>query len=71
MSELELGMLNIVKAPVGSGKTTWATQHLTELVDFQEEILYLIDTINGREQLISSDHGSKRNNACASLKVML
>ena len=42
MYELELGVLNIVKAPVGSGKTTWATQHLTELVDFQDEIHNLI-----------------------------
>lgn len=59
MYELELGVLNIVKAPVGSGKTTWATQYLTELVDFQDEILYLIDTINGREQLISSGHAKQ------------
>ena len=47
--------LNIVKAPVGCGKTTWALRHLAKELESPLGMLYLIDTRNGMEQLISAN----------------
>ena len=55
MEEFESGYLNIVKAPVGSGKTTWALNTLADTVTAKNKMLYLIDTINGREQLLQRE----------------
>lgn len=49
------GQLNIVEAPVGSGKTTWALRHLAKELDSPLSMIYLIDTKNGNEQIVSAN----------------
>lgn len=51
MNEIESGVLNLIKAPVGSGKTYWALNVLSQSVNNRNEMLYLIDTINGKAQI--------------------
>lgn len=50
--------LNLIYAPCGSGKTTFAKEKLKSLNEnmdvFREELLYLIDGSVGREQLLRS-----------------
>lgn len=47
--------LNIVKAPTGSGKTYFALTHIPSLTyDAIHNVVYLIDTINGKEQIVSN-----------------
>ena len=45
----------MVKAPVGSGKTTWALRHLSQNTDSPLNMVYLIDTRNGNDQIVSSN----------------
>lgn len=47
--------LNLVKAPVGSGKTTWALRHLSKELESPLNMVYLIDTKNGNEQIVSAN----------------
>lgn len=48
-------MLNIIKAPTGSGKTYFALQHIPSLTtDAVHDVVYLIDTINGKEQILQN-----------------
>lgn len=49
------GQLNLVKAPVGSGKTTWALRHLSKELESPLNMVYLIDTKNGNEQIVSAN----------------
>jgi len=52
-SALQKGKLNVIKAPTGSGKTYFALQHIPSLTeDTVHEVVYLIDTINGKEQIV-------------------
>ena len=52
-SALQEGKLNVIKAPTGSGKTYFALQHIPSLTaDAVHEVVYLIDTINGKEQIV-------------------
>ena len=52
-SALQKGKLNVIKAPTGSGKTYFALQHIPTLTeDAVHEVVYLIDTINGKEQIV-------------------
>ena len=52
-SALQKGKLNVIKAPTGSGKTYFALQHIPALTeDAVHEVVYLIDTINGKEQIV-------------------
>lgn len=45
--------LNIIKAPTGSGKTYFALTAIPSmLTDAVHKVVYLIDTINGKEQLL-------------------
>lgn len=45
--------LNIIKAPTGSGKTYFALTAIPAmLTDAVHKVVYLIDTINGKEQLL-------------------
>ena len=47
--------LNIVKAPTGSGKTYFALTAIpATLTDAAHKVVYLIDTINGREQILKN-----------------
>ena len=45
----------MVNAPVGSGKTTWALRHLAKKLDSPLGMLYLIDTRNGNDQIVSAN----------------
>ena len=50
---LQKGRLNVIKAPTGSGKTYFALEHIPSLVpDSVHQVVYLIDTINGKEQIL-------------------
>lgn len=52
---LQQNKLNIIKAPTGSGKTYFALQHVPTLTsDALHKVVYLIDTINGKEQLLQN-----------------
>ena len=45
--------LNIIKAPTGSGKTYFALTAIPAMLnDAVHTMVYLIDTINGKEQLL-------------------
>lgn len=55
VSALQKGQLNIIKAPTGSGKTYFALQHIPALSeDAVHDVVYLIDTINGKEQILQN-----------------
>ena len=61
LSELvDIGMfqkdkLNIIEAPTGSGKTYFALTHIPSAVeDALHKVLYLIDTVNGKEQILEN-----------------
>ena len=56
LSTLKTDALNIVKAPTGSGKTYFALTAIPESLgaDAGWNIVYLIDTINGKEQIIAN-----------------
>lgn len=53
--EIKTGQLNLVDASTGAGKTTWALNTLVEEVTDKHRMVYLIDTINGKEQLLRSE----------------
>ena len=55
IDEIESGVLNLIKAPVGAGETYWALNVLAQEADDRTEILYLIDTINGKEQIAKNN----------------
>lgn len=55
MENMQSSVLNLVHAPVGCGKTTWALNCLAQMVSNKNRMLYLIDTVNGREQLIKHE----------------
>ena len=40
---------------MGSGKTTWALRHLSQTLESPLKMVYLIDTRNGNEQIVSSN----------------
>lgn len=52
---LQKGKLNVIKAPTGSGKTYFALKHIPSLTyDAVHNVVYLIDTINGKEQIVQN-----------------
>ena len=54
-SELQKGRLNVIQAPTGSGKTYFALHHIPSLTqDALHNVVYLIDTINGKEQIVQN-----------------
>lgn len=54
-SMLSQNKLNIIKAPTGSGKTYFALTAIPSAVeDPAHRIVYLIDTINGKEQILQN-----------------
>jgi len=60
LDALQKDHLNIIKAPTGSGKTYFALTAIpTTLTDAVHQVVYLIDTINGKEQIL------KNYNACS------
>lgn len=54
--EIKKGVLNLVFAPVGSGKTYWALNELLKTVSKPYKMVYLIDTVNGKEQLLKNEN---------------
>lgn len=55
VSLLKRDKLNIIKAPTGSGKTYFALTHIPALAhDALHNVVYLIDTINGKEQILQN-----------------
>lgn len=46
--------LNLIVAPCGAGKTTFAIEHLATLWGDRQTSLYLIDTVAGKEQLLQN-----------------
>lgn len=56
IEEITPGAMNVVVAPTGCGKTTFALNTLPKTVSNRNQILYLIDTINGREQLLTIEN---------------
>ena len=55
IADLRIDLLNIIKAPTGSGKTYFALTHIPkQTYDAIHNVVYLIDTINGKEQIISN-----------------
>ena len=62
ISSLEVfkkGCLNLIKAPVASGKTTFALGKLSGLATRKDRIVYLIDTIAGRDQILHKNDNVK------------
>ena len=53
LSALKIDALNVVKAPTGSGKTYFALTAIPESIGEKAlwQVVYLIDTINGKEQI--------------------
>lgn len=55
VSMLSKDKLNIIKAPTGSGKTYFALTYIPSLAhDAYHTVVYLIDTINGKEQIVNN-----------------
>ena len=55
MNLLQKNKLNIIKAPTGSGKTYFALTALPSTVEKSDrKIVYLIDTINGKQQILQN-----------------
>ena len=57
INDLGYGCINLINAPCGSGKTTFALNKLVKLTEdtndgWSKNMLYLIDTKNGKEQLL-------------------
>ena len=60
LNEIESGKMNIIEAPTGSGKTNFALAEngLCKLASKNSKYLYVIDTINGREQILSKNNNT-------------
>ena len=56
MGMMKKDRLNIIKAPTGSGKTYFSLTHIPNYTpnDAIYTVVFLIDTINGREQIINN-----------------
>ena len=50
--EFKKGCLNLIDTPAGSGKTTFALNKLPALAQTKDHIIYLIDTIAGKENIL-------------------
>ena len=57
---LQAGKLNIIKSPTGSGKSYFALTAIPQtLTDATHRLVYLIDTINGKEQILNNYHAQR------------
>lgn len=55
INSFQTDKLNVVESPTGSGKSYFALSHIPSLVDDPyHKIVYLIDTRNGKEQIIDT-----------------
>ena len=51
IKEIRSGRLNLIEAPVGSGKSHFALNVLPRELNDKHNMVYLIDTVNGKQQL--------------------
>ena len=66
LEKLYVNTLNIIYAPTGSGKSYFALNTLSEhCPDAYHHVLYLIDTINGKEQIL------RNYNSCPASKFWI
>jgi len=56
------GVLNLIEAPCGSGKTHCAIEKICGLASRPERAIYLIDTITGRESIAKNKRVTVYNN---------
>lgn len=56
-NDCQLGKLNLISSPTGTGKTTFAINELTKLARFPNHVVYLIDTNAGQDQLVKHHEG--------------
>lgn len=56
MEDIKTGVMNVIQAPCGSGKSYFALHTLPETVSRNSKLLYVIDTINGREQKLKEEN---------------
>lgn len=61
INEIQGGRLNLIKAPTGSGKTTFALNTLPKALKDKHNMVYLIDTINGKQQLLTQPNVGEIN----------
>jgi len=54
-SRLQSGVLNLIHSPCGSGKSSWCFDILAPRVKEKHKIVYLIDTISGKEQFLKRE----------------
>jgi superfamily II DNA or RNA helicase len=54
--DIRNGAMNLIVAPTGSGKSIFALETLPKLASNKNMMLYLIDTINGRDQLLKHEN---------------
>lgn len=68
VESIEIGKMNLISAPCGCGKTTFAKTVLKKLHEeyklepFHIDMLYLIDTAMGKEQLLNSKEAKETYN---------
>ena len=56
INEIKSGQLNLIEAPVGSGKSHFALNVLSRGLKDKHNMVYLIDTVNGKQQLQRQDN---------------
>ncbi|MDL2238388.1 DEAD/DEAH box helicase family protein [Christensenellaceae bacterium OttesenSCG-928-K19] len=56
IEDIKTGVMNLIVSPPGSGKSWFALKDLVALAGSRNRMLYLIDTINGREQLLKGEN---------------
>ena len=56
INEIKSGQLNLIEAPVGSGKSHFALNVLPKELNDKHNMVYLIDTVNGKQQLQRQDN---------------
>lgn len=56
INEIKSGQLNLIEAPVGSGKSHFALNVLPRGLKDKHNMVYLIDTVNGKQQLQRQDN---------------
>jgi len=61
INEIQSGRLNLIKAPAGSGKTTFTLNTPPKIFKDKHNMVYLIDTINGKQQLLTQPNVGEIN----------
>ena len=57
IEDLRLNELNLIKAPTGCGKTTFAVNTIPAVCeDYAHKAVFLIDSVNGKEQVLKNQN---------------